>query len=356
MQQRLMYVGTYTVRGSQGIYAYRFDSETGEMHPLGVAAESENPSFLVADRERSLIYSVEETSNYKGQPSGALRAYTADPTTGKLSLLNEVASLGTGPCYITLDKTGECVLVANYHSGSVAVFPRLADGRLGSASAFVQHEGASQASARQQGPHAHAIGTSSDNRFVLVADLGLDKLLIYRFDAKTGSLEDGEPAFATVKAGAGPRHFVFHPDGRSVYLLNELDSTVTHFIFDASTASLQTVRTVGVLPQGFVGHSHAAHLQIDGRGRTLYASNRGHDSIAVFAIDQEDSALTLLQHVSTQGKTPRGFSLDSTGQWLLIGNEDTDNIVTFRVSQETGTLTLHREFSECPSPVFFLFP
>ncbi|MGC2400252.1 MAG: lactonase family protein [Acidobacteriaceae bacterium] len=356
MPESLVYVGTYTVRGSQGIYAYSFDSDSGNLRLLGLAAETTNPTFLAVDRPRSLVYAVEETSEYKNQPSGALRAYTADLGTGGLTLLNEVASKGTGPCYIAFDKTGRYLLTANYHGGSIAIFPRLEDGRLGQASAFVQHKGGRPFTVRQQVPHAHAICTSPDNKLVVVADLGLDKVLLYRFDETTGSLADGEATYGIVEEGAGPRHLAFHPNGRFVYVLNELASTVTQFAFDAATASLQTVRTVSGLPEGFGDHSDAAHLQLEALGRFLYISNRGHDSIAVFAIDTLDGTLKVIQHISTQGKTPRGFVLDPSGQWLLAGNQDTDSVAVFRISRETGELAFTRLIPGVPSPAFLIFP
>jgi 6-phosphogluconolactonase len=353
MPELLVYVGTYTVRGSEGIYAYRFDTETGALRLSNLAARVTNPTFLAVDHQRSCLYSVEETG---GGKIGAIHSYSVDLTTGRLTLLNVVPSLGAGPCYIAFDKTGRYLFTANYHSGSIAIFPRLEDGRLGEASAFVQHQGSSRDLIRQHGPHAHAVATSPDNQAVLVADLGLDKLLLYQFEATKGSIPKAEPAFAKMNDGAGPRHFAFHPNGRFLYVVNELDSTVTQLSFDAVTRSLRIVKTIPSLPEGFVGPSHAAHMQIDARGRFLYVSNRGHDSISVFSIDPTEGALDIVEHVSPQGKTPRGFALDPTGEWLLVANEDSDNIAIFRVSQQTGTLTPAGQVFEIPSPVFLLFP
>jgi len=353
MSELLVYVGTYTVRGSEGIYACRFDTETGTLRLSSLAAKVSNPTFLAVDQQRSCVYSVEETAASR---IGAVHSYRSDLNTGSLSALNEVPSLGTGPCYLAFEKTGRYLLTANYHSGSITIFPRLEDGRLGEASAFVQHQGSSRDPIRQQGPHAHAVATSPDNRAVLVADLGLDKLLVYRFDEATGSIPEPYPAFVKMNDGAGPRHFAFHPNGRFLYVVNELDSTVTQLSFDAVTRSLRIVKTVPSLPEGFAGHSHAAHMQIDARGRFLYVSNRGHDSISVFAINQTEGTLDIVEHVSTQGKTPRGFALDPTGEWLLAGNEDSDNIAIFRVNQQTGTLIPAGQVFGIASPVFLLFP
>jgi 6-phosphogluconolactonase len=357
MPEYLLYLGTYSVRGSKGIYVYRFDSASGDLRLFGLAAESTHPSFLAVDKEQSLIYAVVETNDsMHGQTSGAVRAYSAVLKTGLLTLLNEVSSMGVGPCYLAFDRTGRYLLTANYHSGSIAIFPRLEDGRLGKASAFVQHHGSNPHSIRQRGPHPHAIATSPDNRVVLVADLGLDKLLLYRFDAATGSISEGEPTFVKVNDGAGPRHFAFHTNGRFIYLVNELDSTVTLLTFDVDTASMHTVKTISCLPEGFGGQNYAAHLQVDARGRFLYISNRGLDSIAVFSIDQTQGTLDIVEHVPSQGKTPRGFVLDPSGKWLLVGNEDSDNIKIFRISEQTGKLTLTHQTLESPSPAFLIFP
>jgi 6-phosphogluconolactonase len=353
MPQSLVYVGTYTVRGSQGIYAYSFDADSGELRSLGLVAEMPNPSFLAIDRAHSVLYSVEETDADIG---GALRAFRADFATGRLTPLNTVASKGVGPCYIAFDKTGRYLLNANYHSGSISIFPLLKDGSIGDASAFVQHQGGTPGTKRQQGPHAHAICTSPRNNLVLVADLGLDGVLLYRFDPATGEIGKGEPGFGAVEQGAGPRHLAFHPNGRFLYVLNELGSTVTQFAFEPMDASLKTVKTVRGLPADFTGQSDAAHLQLDADGRFLYISNRGHDSIAVFAINSSDGTLRLVQHMTTQGKTPRGFALDPTGKWLLAGNQDTDSIAVFHVDKQTGELALTRVLPNVPSPVFFAFP
>src|SRR5438552_12073743 len=250
----LVYVGTYTVRGSQGIYAYRFDDRTGQATSLGLVAKTTSPSFLAVDPSRRFLYAVNEVSDYQGQKTGAVSAFAIDRQSGKLKDLNQVSSLGAGPCFVSLDKTGRYVLLANYDSGSVAVFPVLDDGRLGKATAFVQHQGSSVNHERQEGPHAHAIEVSPDNRFALAADLGLDKLLVYRFDPG-GLIEPNVPAFASIKPGSGPRHFAFHPNGHFVYVLNEMGSSISAFSYEAAQASLHELQTISALPAGFSGHS-----------------------------------------------------------------------------------------------------
>jgi 6-phosphogluconolactonase len=349
-----VYVGTYTGPTSKGIYAYRFDA-AGRLTPLGLVAESVNPSFLAVDPSRRFLYAVNEISNFGGQKSGAVSAFAIDRGTGKLTFLNQVSSRGAGPCHVGLDKTGKYVLVADYEAGSVAVFPVLADGRLGEASAFVQHQGHGVNPERQEGPHAHSIALSPDNRFALAADLGLDELLVYRFDATQGSLAANRPPFAKVHPGAGPRHFDFSPSGKFVYLINEMGSTVTAFSYDAARGALRELQTISTLPKDFKGQSDAAEVQVHPSGKFLYGSNRGHDSIAVFAIDARNGTLAPAEHVLTQGKTPRNFAIDPTGSYLFAANQDSNNIVVFRIDSQTGHLTPTGQVLEVSSPVCVTF-
>jgi 6-phosphogluconolactonase len=351
----LVYVGTYTVRGSQGIYAYRFDAHTGELTALGLAAHTTNPSFLAVDPSRRFLYAVNEVSDFQGQKSGAVSAFSIDPRAGKLTLLNEVSSRGTGPCFVSLDQTGKYALVANYDSGSVAVFPRMQDGRLGASSAFVQHHGSSVNRERQEGPHAHSIELSPDNRFALAADLGLDRVLVYRFDPTHGTLAPNDPPFAAVDPGAGPRHFAFTPDGRFVDVVSEIGSTVTVFSYDAASGTLHKLQTVSTLPKGFTGANDDAEIQMHPNGKFLYASNRGHESIAVFAIDAIKGTLTWVDDVPTQGKTPRHFAIDPTGSYLFAENQDSDTVVIFRIDSATGRLTQTGHVVRVSSPVCLTF-
>ena len=351
----LVYIGTYTTTRSKGIYAYRFDADSGRLTSLGLVAETVNPSFLAVDPSCRFLYAVNEISNYAGGKGGGVSAFAIDRATGKLTFLNEVSSRGREPCHVSLDKTGKFVMVANYGGGSAAVFPVLADGRLGEASAFVEHHGSSVNPERQEGPHAHSIATSPDNRFVLAADLGLDRLLVYRFDAAQGSLEPNDPPFATVKPGAGPRHFAFHPSGRFVYTINEMGSSITAFSYDAARGSLRELETVSTLPKDFAGASDTAELEVHPSGKFLYGSNRGHDSIAVFAIDGGKGTLTPVEHVPTEGKTPRSFAIDPAGSYLVVANQDSDNLVVFRIDARTGRLTPSGKAPDVPSPVCVTF-
>ena len=352
----LMYIGTYTEEGStsKGIYAYRFDRHTGIISTIGLAARTINPSFLAVHPNHRFLYAVNEVRTYEGQKSGAVSAFAIDRATGKLTLLNEVASKGADPCYITLDKTGKYVLVANYTGGSLSVFPVLDDGRLGEATAFVQHSGHGTNPQRQEGPHAHSIDLSPDNRFAIVDDLGLDETLVYRFDSARGTLAP-DPAFAKADPGAGPRHFAFHPTGRFAYVINEMHNTVTAFDYDPADGALHPLQKISILPKSFTGENTAAEIQVHPSGKFLYASNRGHDSIAVFAIDPNKGTLTLVEYASTKGQGPRNFEIAPGGKLLFAANEKADNVVVFRINQQTGRLTTTGKVLEVAQPVCVKF-
>jgi 6-phosphogluconolactonase len=352
-----IYIGTYTEDGSKskGIYAYRFDPAAQEITAIGLVAETINPSFLAIHPNHRFLYAVNEVGKYKGQSSGAISAFAIDHATGKLTLLNEVPARGADPCYITVDKTGKHVLVANYTGGSVAVFPVLDDGRLGEASAFVRHQGHGTNPERQEGPHAHSIDLSADNKFALVDDLGLDQVIAYRFDGAKGSLALNEPAFAKADAGAGPRHFAFHPNGKFAYVINEMQSAVTVFAYDAAGGTLRSLQTISTLPKDFTGKNDDAEVQVHPSGKFLYASNRGHDSIIVFAIDPTKGTLTPVEDVPTRGKTPRSFEIDPTGSLLFAANQKSDNIVVFRIDGGTGRLTPTGQVLEVAAPVCVKF-
>jgi 6-phosphogluconolactonase len=353
----LVYVGTYTQEGStsKGIYAYRFDPDGGKLTSIGLVAQTINPSFLAVHPNHLFLYAVNEVGNYQGQKSGAVSAFAIDRATGKLTLLNQVASGGADPCYISVDKTGKYVLVANYTGGSIAAFPILADGRLGEASAFIQHTGHGTNPQRQETPHAHSIDLSPDNRFAIVDDLGLDETLVYKFDSDKGSLALNDPAFAKAAPGAGPRHFALHPNGKFGYVINEMGSTVSAFSFDAAGGTLTPLQTISILPKDFTGHNDAAEIQIHPSGKFLYASNRGHDSIAAFAIDPNKGTLTLVEYVATKGQSPRHFAIDPTGTFIFAENEKADNIVLFRIDAQTGRLKATGKALEISQPVCMKF-
>jgi 6-phosphogluconolactonase len=353
--QYLVYVGTYTGAKSKGIYAYRFNAATGALSPLGLAAETPQPTFLAIAPNRRFLYAANEIGDFGGKRSGAVSALAINAQTGQLTLLNQAASGGPGPCHLVVDKAGKNVLVANYAGGSVAVLPIQPDGRLGAATAFVQHQGASVNPQRQAGPHAHSVNLDAANRFAFVADLGLDKVLVYRFDAAQGTLTPNDPPAAALKPGAGPRHFAFHPSGRYAYVINELQSTVTAFNYDAQRGALSELQTVSTLPEGFAGNNSTAEVQVHRSGKFLYGSNRGHDSLAVFAIDAGKGTLSFVEHQPTRGKTPRNFGLDPTGAWLLAANQGSDTIVVFGIDQATGRLHPTGQVVEVGAPVCIKF-
>jgi 6-phosphogluconolactonase len=355
--QYLTYVGTYTTKtNSKGIYVFRFDAAVGQAKAVGLAAESADPSFLAVHPDGRHLYAVNELSEFGGQKSGAVSAFVIDRHTGLLTLLNQVATRGAGPCYISLDQTGKFVLVANYDGGSVASFPIREDGSLGPPASFIQHAGSSVNKERQEAPHAHWVGTSPDNRFALAADLGLDEVFIYRFDVTEGTLSPNDPPFVKVNPGAGPRHFAFHPNGKFGYVLNEMDATVTAFSFHSKNGSLSVLQTINTLPKDYSGPKEAAELVVHPSGRFLYASNRaGSDTITAFSIDPARGTLKLAGKTSTQGKTPRNFAIDPTGKFLMAANQESNNIVVFKIDTATGGLTPTGQTVEVPSPVCTTF-
>jgi 6-phosphogluconolactonase len=352
----IVYIGTYTNTGkSQGIYAYRFDSDSGKLTEAGLAGKATNPSFVAIHPNRKYLYAVSEVSGSGGKPSGAVTAFSIDPKNAKLTPLNQVPSRGSGPCYVSVDKTGKAALVANYNSGSVALLPVKADGSLGEATAFDQREGKGSDPKRQSAPHAHSISPSPDNRFALSADLGLDRLYVYKLDPAAGTLTANDPPFANVKPGGGPRHFDFHPDGKFVYAIQEMGSAITAFSYDKARGAMTEVQTVSTLPADFKGDNTCADIHVHRSGKFVYGSNRGHDSIAVFSVDPKTGMLKLVDNTSTQGKVPRNFGIDPTGKFLIAANQNTNNIVVFRIDQNTGKLTPTGQNLEVGAPVCVRF-
>ena len=354
---KLVYIGTNTGNGSksQGIYLYRFSEATGKLTPLGLAAKSDNPGFLALDPTHRYLYSVNEIGDYQGKTTGSLSAFAIDRPTGKLTPLNIVDSGGSGPTHLAVDKTGGWVLAANYGAGSVALFPILADGRLGKARVVLPHTGHSVNPERQKEPHAHSIYVSPDNRFVVSADLGTDQIYVYRFDASTGTLTPNQPPYATVAPGSGPRHFAFSANSKFAYVIQEMASTITAFSYDAEHGHLKSLQMLSTLPADFKGSSTCAEIFIHPNGKFLYGSNRGHDSIAVFSIDPIKGTLAPVEYVSTQGKTPRNFGIDPTGRYLIAANQDSNSLVVFRIDPNTGRLTPTGQKEETPTPICVVF-
>ena len=349
----VVYVGTYSRQGSKGIYASRFSPASGTLSPLVLVAETENPSFLATDPSGRFLYAVNEIGNYEGKNAGSVSAFSIDASSGNLKFLNKVTTRGSIPCHLVVDKTGKCLVVANYGSGSVAAFPIKPDGGLGEASAFVQHEG-SGVNARQKGPHAHMVQLSADNRFILVPDLGADQVITYRLDPAKGSLV-AEPTATHGTPGLGPRHLAFDPHGKFDYLINEMGSAVTAFRFSASSGGLTPLQTISTLSKEFAGSNNSAEIEVHPSGKFVYASNRGDDSIAMFSANVKTGRLTPMGRVPTGGKTPRNFAIDPTGAYLLAANQDSGTIITFRIDQVTGKLTPTGEQASLPQPVCILF-
>jgi 6-phosphogluconolactonase len=352
----LTYVGTYTGGKSQGIYLFRLekqnpdDSQNVLLVPLGLAAEIASPAFLEIDAKRRLVFAVNETNEMNSRPTGGVSAFSVDAATGKLNLLNQRSSMGTGPCHLLLDRTGRHVFVANYGSGSVAVLPVASDGRLGEASDVVQHEGKSVNPQRQEGPHAHCVTLDPANRFLFVCDLGLDKVMIYKFDAENGKLTPNDTAFAAVAPGAGPRHMVFRPDGRFAYVVNELNSTITAFSYDADAGALKELQTVSTLPEDYDGPNTCAEIGIHPSGKYVYASNRGHDSVVLLAVDREKGTLSYIAEQSSGGKTPRHFGIHPAGTHLAIANQNSDTLLLCRIDEANGRLKPSGVLAEAPTP------
>jgi 6-phosphogluconolactonase len=347
-----VFAGTYTTKtASKGIYGFRYDAATGKLTALGVAAETPDPSFVAIHPSGKFLYAVNE-----GGKASFVTSFALDAKTGKLTQLNQVPALGEDPCYIAFDQSGKFILVANYTSGSLAVFPILADGKIGEKTAVNQDSGTlGPKKDRQEGPHAHWIETSTDNRYALAADLGLDQILIFQFDAAKGTLGPHIPPAAELKAGSGPRHAIFSPNGKFLFVVSELNSSATSFSYDSKKGDLKQVSSVSTLPPDFTGRNDVAEVAIHPSGRFLYVSNRGNDSIAIFSVDTKKGTLAPLGGMPTGGKEPRHFTFDPSGNFLFVENQFSDTIVTFHVDANSGQLTPTGENVTVPSPVCLKF-
>jgi 6-phosphogluconolactonase len=353
---RLVFIGTYTGpnTNSQGIYAFRFNDSTGALTPLGLKAETASPSFLAASASGRVLYAVNEVDDYKGEKAGSVTSFAVDGATGSLASLGVESTSGAAPCHVQCDKTGKFVAVANYTGGNIVIFPAGADGRLGASIATHRGSGSGPNKARQQGPHAHQVVFDPSNRYLLEADLGIDQVLVYRFDAATGRLTPNDPPSASVEPGAGPRHLAFHPNGRRVFVINELSSSITSFAWDGAKGTLRSLGTISTLPRDFAGQNSTAEIAVHPNGRFLYGSNRGHDSIAVFGIPA-DGPLVPVEHEPTRGKTPRNFTIDPTGKWLIAANQGSGTLAVFSIDQKTGALSATGPLASVGSPVCVLF-
>jgi 6-phosphogluconolactonase len=363
---RLMYIGTYTepilfgtgqiLQGKgKGIYAYSFDKQDGNLKYLGLAEGIINPSYVAVASNGRVLYAVNEIKMWQSQSTGTVSAYKIGATASDLQFLNLLPTMGTDPCHLAFDKSGRYLAVANFKTGSISIFSISADGSLGKQTAFEQHKGSSIDSMRQAGPHAHAVIFDPENRFLLVPDLGLDKVVVYAFDEVTGSIVREDSKTLQLSAGSGPRSLVFHPSKAYAYVINELSSTVTVMRTTGGTPLMEEIQTISTLPQGYHGDSTCADIHITPNGAFLYASNRGHNSLAIFKIHSQSGTLTSLGHVSVRGKTPRNFAIDPEARFILVANQDTDNIAVFRIDQNTGLLSFTGIEVEVPTPVCIQF-
>jgi 6-phosphogluconolactonase len=349
LDDQLLYVGTYTdAKRSDGIYLLRMDPRSGQLRSVGSVDAGPNPSFLALHPSGRLLYAVNEVKR------GAVSAFAIAGETGALTRLNQQPSEGSAPCYVSVDQSGRAVLVANYDSGSVGLLPLQTDGSLAAASSVVKHTGSGPVADRQGQPHAHCIMTDSSNHFVLAADLGADRVFVYRLDLDGKSLRPSEGGAAVMRAGAGPRHLAFHSTLPFVFVANELDSTVATLRFDAEGGVLTVLHTRSTLPAGWTRTNFPADIHVAPSGRTAYVSNRGHNSLAVFSV-AETGTLSLDQVISTEGDWPRNFSLDPTGRWLLVANQRSNSIVVFGRDEKTGKLTPTSQRIAVPSPVCLRF-
>ena len=347
-----LYVGAYTeppAGTAEGISVYRFDQASGELELVHTVRNVANPSFLAISADRRSLFAVNELDR------GGVSAFARDPASGELTALNWQSSHGDSPCHISLSADGGHALVANYGSGTIAALPVGEDGRLDAASSVVQHEGSGADPKRQDGPHAHMIAPTPEGRFVLASDLGTDSVMICRLeDGRLVPNADG-PASVAAEPGAGPRHFAFAPDGKTAYVINELNSTLTVYSWDGTRGELIPRQTVSSLPDGFDGRNTCAQVVVSPDGRIVYGSNRGHDSIAIWAVDNASGALTAIGHEPTRGKDPRNFAIDPSGHWLLAANQRSDTVVTFRRNPKTGLLTPIGQVAQTPAPVCIVF-
>lgn len=349
-----VYFGTYTNEISKGIYLSTFDSATGKLAPAELAAESKNPSFVAIHPTRKFVYGVSEIADFQGKSVGGVSAFSVDSATGKLTLLNQQPSAGGGPCHLVVDAAGKNVLVANYGGGSVAVLPIAENGQLAPPSSSIQHQGSGVNKSRQEGPHAHSINLDKTNKFAFAADLGLDKVLIYKFDGAKGLLTPNDPPAGVVPPGSGPRHFAFHPSGKYAFVNNEMTSAVTSFAYDPANGSLKEIHTISTLPEPTPGNS-TAETVVHPSGKFVYVSNRGHNSLAIFQCDEATGRLTAVGHQSSGGKTPRNFNIDPSGGYILAANQDSNNVAVLKIDTNTGKLTATGNSIDVGRPVCVRF-
>ena len=353
-QEYFVYVGTYTRNTSRGVYGFRFNPSTGTVTSLGLMAEIPSPSFMAASPNGRFLYTANERE-YNEVMGNKVSTFSIDAQTGRLTLLKRTPSQGDGPAHVVVDPTGKVVVVANYRGGNVAVLPITNDGTLGDATSVDQHYGRGGDPERQATPHAHGVALSPDNKYALVAEHGIDQVMVYRFDAARGTLAPGTPPSFKTPPSRAPRHVVFHPNGKFAYVINELAGSLTVFAFSGADGTLRELQTVSTTPVGFSGGNTGAEVVIDKGGRFVYTSNRGPETIGVFAIDSATGTVSLVEHVPTGGKTPRNIALDPTGAFMFAGNQASNTLAVFRVDAKTGRLRSTGQLYDVPGPTSIVF-
>jgi 6-phosphogluconolactonase len=347
----LVYFGTRDLGPGRGFSLAHFDSVTGALTQPTVIEPAVGPGFFMIHPDGRHLYTVNSLGP-DNPAEGKVSAYTIDAKTGHLTLINSQPSGGPNPAHVNFDRTGHFLFVANYNGGNVAVFPILPDGSLGARTAFDQHTGKSVTPDRKPQAYAHSIFADPTNHFVLNPDLGLDRIYVYKFDEKAGTLTPNDPPYFTDHPGSGPRHLAFSTDGKFVYAVHEIANVVGVYQWDSVKGVLTEVQSVSTLPADNKGPNTAAEIQFSPNGKFLYVSNRGQNNMAVFSVDTATGRLTLLQNISTQGKTPRNFTLDPTGHWLLASNQESNSAIVFSVDQATGRLTQVGPLATLPAAPF----
>jgi 6-phosphogluconolactonase len=344
----VVFVGTYTDSGSAGIYSFHFNARSGRITPLELAAKSDNPSFLVVDPPHRFLYAANEIEKFEGKTDGSISVFEVDQKTSRLTPVQRASSGGWGPVYLSFDKDARHLLSANYGAGSIAVLPIRKDGQLGLPTESIQHVGPPQ-------PRPHAVDFTQDGRFVLVPDLALNKIFVYRFDATTGKLAADETKAVNLPANTGPRHLALAPSGKFVYLTNEAASSVTAFTFDKTSGSLREHQTISTLPPNSSVQNTAAEIALDDEGKFLYVSNRGEDTIVVFKVDPLTGALSTVDRTPSCGKTPRTFAIDPTGKWMFVANQGSNTVNLFKRDSKTGRLAATSTSLNVAAPAHLLF-
>jgi len=344
-----LYVGAYTENAEQGISIYKFDANQGGLSFIATEKNVKNPSYLAINDKNNLLVAANEVGEYHGKKTGYVTSFSINSETGGLTKINEVASGGGAPCYVTVNKSASHAFVSNYSGGNVSIIPIQSDGRLSEYSDLKQHEGTGGNPARQKGPHAHFIELDPKQEFAIAVDLGMDKIISYKIDEKQGLLNESNQF--SVQAGAGPRHLTFHPNKRLVFVISELNSTISSLSYDSKEGKFSEVMTVSTLPDDFNGTSYCADIHVSPNGKYVYGSNRGHNSIVVYQVDVKSGKLSYVDHTSVKGDWPRNFLIDPTGKFLLVANQKSDNIVVFKIDQESGRLRSNGVEVQLPKPV-----